>query len=1777
MPLIEYTNATSCRPTRSRKGMGLSSRIYFVLAAVLLLTLSVGVAIASAGKTAEGVIGDEYGVEGGELNFPADVAVNQATGQIYVADTSNHRIQRFDSDGNFELAFGEGVVAPGGSGDKGGTNEVRTVTIEATGGSFEIGLRRYSLDNEAFERTPPIPFDAPASAVQAALEALSTIDPGDVAVTGPAGGPWVVEFTGRYAATRIDNFGLWGTDNLTGPEVEAKVTDDRPESLPVEFCTVASECRQGAGAGNAGGGVLYPVGLALNQATGHLYVADATNRITEFDADGNFVRAWGAGVVAPGGTGDLPSNETQRVRKTPDKNSVPDGGTFALEFKPLDPIKGDKSEPPVETTGPIPLGASSGEVQAALEALPSIAPGDVAVTGPPGGPWEIEFTGAYGDTVMNPLETNNDGLTREGRPEGRMFVERKRAAGGHEVCTIAAQCLHGNVGGDGAGQINGVLFEQVFARRSLAMGPTGHVFVADTANARINEYQGDGAFVRSWGWGVDTEASQFEICTAASGCHRALPAPGGLKLQPGQFATQGFRTGGEMPTQLTVDGAGVVYAANRESNSSGAPPRVERFDSTKATADALLLEPIRNQNPAEGITPGPVPTSFPTIEEGERVIAEDMEIDPSNGNLLYGTRDHGIFEIETAGTPALVDVHLPGAGPFAGFGYGDAVDRLYIAEWLGSRVVIAGASGSEPPAATLADPESTGETTARFSGSVTPGGPEGLNTSYRFEYRKTTETDWTRLPSQDIEIGDGNSAVPVEQAATGLEVGVEYEVRLVATKEFGAGQTITPVKAFTLLPLVPTVRTTYPGSRRATSATLTGLIDPRNSATTYYFEWGTDQSYGNRVPVPDGTLPASDGLRPVTVEITGLSPETTYHYRLFADNGIEESPGDTLVEGEDVAFTTRAATSPPGARAFEMVTPPFKVVRAGTGFNGGVGNNPNPGVPSVSGDSILWNVPFFPLTDEVDAPANNDRRIIRRTAQGWVHETQNTLPLIGHTSFIQVSPFASSGDLETIVVRSYSGLTNSVPGAGGFLPTEGGYANRLYTFRKGTGVEGFNPWLTNPEEQVIDLQPDPELQGMDYAGNGFDDYALINDDGSTMVRWGFYGGLAEDPATAEDDDPSDDQLLAGDMIYLQRAGDPLAMPTAPKDLVNECTGSGPTATRLPARTGGAQIGTVVCEEGQLTHRRGAVVGGGDQFQPKNIGQGPATTALSDNGSRVFFQSPDPFAGVRTCGPATGAQTDCPPQLFVRQYGSDGPMVRWISHSRSTPEGEHGYSGGLIAGQSIDQIGAGVNFQGASRDGRYVYFQTNAPLVPNDPNGGASITNGSASTASWDLYRYELPASLDADPDSGTLLRVSGGPGGGGDPNTNPHTESNGFDNGAALRYLSDDGKRAYFVTGAPIAGADSSAPLGGATTPGTATSAGSGTSRNLYLFDADETGAARYRFIARLPFGTDGMSACASWGKKGSFGLFQPQGGQSLAPTTGSCFRGTPDGRHVAFFTDGQLTTDDADTYGDVYLYDAAGDELVRVSAPPPGAEPYMCNGLDINAPVTAASGCNADLGPKPSAGLGGTPVPGGFAGLRHYNISENPDGTASVLFNSRSELVPEDTNGNYYDVYEWREGELRLVSPGNTADNSWYSGNSVSGRDVFIWTSARIDPREIDDADFDIYDARIGGGFPPPVVTQPCDVLALGCEGRALPVPVAPAPRTGATGPSQNVNPGKPRCRKGKVRRRGRCVKVKSGKPRCAKGKVRRAGRCVKKSRKHDVNKKRGSRAAGKHKGGSR
>lgn len=113
-----------------------------------------------------------------------------------------------------------------------GTNEVQTITISATGGTFTI---TYSG-----QTTSAIAYNATAATVQAALEALSNIAVGDVSVTGSAGGPYSIEFIGTLGLQNVAAV-TTNAGSLTGGAGTAVVATPTPGVAPDATWTFAAD------------------------------------------------------------------------------------------------------------------------------------------------------------------------------------------------------------------------------------------------------------------------------------------------------------------------------------------------------------------------------------------------------------------------------------------------------------------------------------------------------------------------------------------------------------------------------------------------------------------------------------------------------------------------------------------------------------------------------------------------------------------------------------------------------------------------------------------------------------------------------------------------------------------------------------------------------------------------------------------------------------------------------------------------------------------------------------------------------------------------------------------------------------------------------------------------------------------------------------------------------------------------------------------------------------------------------------------------------------------------------------------------------------------------------------------------------------------------------------------------------------------------------------------------------------------------------------------------
>jgi hypothetical protein len=199
------------------------------------------------------------------------------------------------------------------------------------------------------------------------------------------------------------------------------------------------------------------------------------------------------------------------------------------------------------------------------------------------------------------------------------------------------------------------------------------------------------------------------------------------------------------------------------------------------------------------------------------------------------------------------------------------------------------------PAVTTTEATSVTYSSAYINGDVNP---NGCNTTYNFEYRKSGGS-WVPEPTHEL---TGTLSQPVWEWLPSLLPETTYEFKLTATNQKGTtpGSTKsfkTPAKPVT--GSAPSVTTQSATAITDTSATLNGLVNPNGLSTTYEFKYGTKKG-----ELKKATTTTSAGSGTKNVEVSAnvtLDPETVYYFQLSASNSAGTTPGGEL------SLTTAAA------------------------------------------------------------------------------------------------------------------------------------------------------------------------------------------------------------------------------------------------------------------------------------------------------------------------------------------------------------------------------------------------------------------------------------------------------------------------------------------------------------------------------------------------------------------------------------------------------------------------------------------------------------------------------------------------------------------------------------------------------------------------------------------------------------------------------------------------------------------------------------------------------
>ncbi len=273
------------------------------------------------------------------------------------------------------------------------------------------------------------------------------------------------------------------------------------------------------------------------------------------------------------------------------------------------------------------------------------------------------------------------------------------------------------------------------------------------------------------------------------------------------------------------------------------------------------------------------------------------------GTIPAPTTDTVRVTASVSGLTSTTLYHVRLALSYSG-GHGAATDGYLRGSAAGADLTFT--TAGELPEVSAAAPSSVTVSTLSLTGTVNPRGVPV--TSCEFEYGPTSA--YGSIEPCSPAPGNGRSAVAVTAVLGDLLPDATYHYRLAATS--GAGTAYGGDVTASTLPEPPSVVTEPPTSLTPTSATLSAGVELNGGeATACEFEFDSAESHLPCVPEPQ---PGGPGT--VAAAVSGLSPATTYLYRIIAGNMSGVSYG-SIEEFTTPPISLLISPPPPSAPAVE--------------------------------------------------------------------------------------------------------------------------------------------------------------------------------------------------------------------------------------------------------------------------------------------------------------------------------------------------------------------------------------------------------------------------------------------------------------------------------------------------------------------------------------------------------------------------------------------------------------------------------------------------------------------------------------------------------------------------------------------------------------------------------------------------------------------------------------------------------------------------------------------
>ncbi len=1595
---------------------------------------------------------------------------------------------------------------------------------------------------------------------------------------------------------------------------------------------------------------------------GDVYVGDSgNNRIDEFSATGNFVRAFGYDVVASGGD-NTGANEKQSLKvdaeggtftviarrntliaPTEGSNVIthvyaptsafhvgdvvvngpfPAGttitavGTESLVLSALATVTCNPCEfGAKETTSALPYNTTAGELESALEALPAIGSGNVAVTGSAAtAGLAIEYKSALGHNDVFHTSSGaraQDGVTQAistaltGGVTHTATILNTVKGGGYEICdssTPSDVCKGGPYCGVGETSVESC--QEASAAGSLdeplgiSIDPqNGDLYVIDNATDRVNVYSATGGVYGAFGWNVNASSPKEELqfCSNATGCQSGTSGSGDGQIENERYSSPALGPNGHFYIPNEKHGHRIdefIPALNGSGEVTGV-----------TFAGALGWGVVANgpdqaneiQKVLVRAGAGKFKLTFKSSTTGELVFdapAREAEETPGSPESVekalnaLPTISSGGGSVTVTGGPGDVGGSTPYSVTFSG----GSLARTDVAEMAATKV---GMSGGSPSTTLSVETYSNGTEGLEYCvvarGDACQPGGEGPNVSGGAKLRLG---EFSAETPDSVALDQTGSLYAVNQSpnfasrgaarvykftfpAPGEAVAEEFAPEYL-TQDSGNPSAVDPF-GVTVDPLSQHV--------------LVAKMESVDSAK--FYEFGSDGALLERSPQQGSGLKA----------FAQASLTTGASGRFYFGNGavgvdvFGPPPAPSVSVGPPMSVGSTSAT------LHGTVIPPTPV--GGTGFDTTYHFE-------YSLDGVEWS--RFPSA-EVDVgdgsgsgspnacPANNPPVCaVEQTVTDLIPNSHYLVRLVASTGTVAVSgseplttaqapPLVSGTAVEDLAETSaeLTGFVNPVNEA------------TTYHFEWGTDTRYGNRLPVGADEAAgsggAAVKVGALLKGLKAGTIYHFRLAATNLSGTTagpdrefsaLDVYGLPDGRVPEQVTANDKRPVGvvaAQLLSGNIEFqASDKGDNIIYPLLNGavdasaggyvDYMGGRSETGWTSTQLtppalvPAVSpglGGDATGLVSYASADLSCE---II---ESFEPLTADT-PAVDVVNGVSNLYRRNADDSYTLLSAAAPLNEGKgnftvdwtsADCGHILFETDHrlleevpeNSTG-LYEWVAGTLRlagvTPdESAPGHESVAVANAGFGTPGGTKKtaWSSMSRDGAKVFFSATSRVGSDTghmevfvrENGTTTVEASQSQTATVDARAVYAAASADG---SHVFFLANYG------------LATNGTSTGVNSCTSAD---AANFGPGCDLYDYDTVThtltDLSADTNPADAQGASVPS-----LFDVSNDGAYVY-FAARgqlIP--GQGKSEAQNHEGDGTFNVYMSHAGglsyvgsitdadtepgQSGSDWSTGFVRwvadATPDGKHLLFVSKANVTGYDSKGVTEAYVYSAEGGETTCVSCRPDGLPSV---GDASTEPITI----------EPA---------GNINSPQHRARSMSDDGRR-VLFTMPDVLAP-GARTRSRNVYEWEAGHVYLLAPGEESarDFTRFADMSSSGNDVFVVTKQKMVAQDFDNA-FDVYDLRVGGGFPEPGPGAPrCDPLADRCQGEAAPrllEPLGPASEA-FSGPG-NPPPTVVQCGNGLASVHGKCVgnkPVAKHKPvsrRCKKGRVRKHGKCVRKA----------------------